>query len=94
MIKLVAKELINMKEYLREEVKNHYYVVWEQVEVCIDETESASIEEFVKVMYEQSESSSLVPMYSFLIDKTSSIEDSLAKVKRECKHIFKEHVLV
>ncbi|WP_152608201.1 hypothetical protein [Halalkalibacter okhensis] len=90
----MTKELINAKEYLREEVKTHYYVLWEQFELCVDETETATTEEIVTVMYEKSVNSSLVPMYSRIIEKSSSIEDTLVQLKKECKGIFKETVLV
>ncbi|MDT8861581.1 hypothetical protein N0O92_15290 [Alkalihalobacillus sp. MEB130] len=87
---MMTKELVNMKELLRDEVKQDYYVVWEQVEICSDETESILTEEFLKVMFEQNNNSSLVPLYSYLIEKPGAIEETLNKIRKECKHIFKE----
>lgn len=89
---MVTRELVEVKQYLQEELKNHYYVVWEKVEICSDDNDTISTEEVVKVMFEPSDNSSLVPMFVVTVLNPSDIEDTLEVVKKECKTIFKEKV--
>ncbi|MFC0471538.1 hypothetical protein ACFFHM_13805 [Halalkalibacter kiskunsagensis] len=88
---MMTQEVLLVKEFFSNEVKNHYYVVWELVETVTDELEDTITEEVVKVMYETSECSSLIPMHSFIVEKAGNIEDSLTRVREQCKYIFKEN---
>ncbi|WP_332697466.1 hypothetical protein [Halalkalibacter lacteus] len=88
---MMTREVLNVKEYFSDEVKNHYYVVWELIETNTDESEDSFTEEIVKVIYETSESGSLIPMYSFIVEKPGHIEDLLTRVREECKFIFKQN---
>lgn len=84
----MVKTLINMKEYLREEIKPPYYVVWEQIENYCEETAETSTEEYVKVVYGENEYSSLIPICLYMVEGPGQIDAALNRLREENRCIF------